>query len=309
MHYVEFRARILDAFRRSRTTHDARPIEDILDELLADAPVPWEHLAHFLRELPALVIPPVDTIGLYAWAFRRLAGIASARGAADLVVAAVRPVVDLGTLPSPTWRDLAGTLEAVSSPEALRLLRRIPARHRNLALRDDTLEALAARDREEPFPAPPGPVDLARITTFRQARALACHLLPPELVLIAAFKGQEVVEVPDALVHHVLYDGIGVVILALGAEGRQLEDLPRILRAGPGALLEWLVVTGADEALAAIKALKQHPESGPILAWWAEEMEAIITDPLDAFSVIGQALARAAAEEREEEGSDEDPEE
>lgn len=300
MDYSEFRARVLDAFHRSRTTRGARPTEDVLDALLADVPVGAEHLAQLLRELPALVILPVYLAGLYAWAFRRLAGIAAARGTPDLVVAAVRPLMEVGTLPSPTWRNLAGTLEAVGSAEALRLLRRIPVRHCEMVLHDDTLEALAARDREEPSPEPPGPVDLARITTFPQARALACELLAPELFLRAALEGREL-PVPDALVHHVQYDGMGVVILALAAEGRQLDDLPRILRAGSHALGEWLAVVGTDPALAAIEALARHPESGPILAWWAEEMEPIITDPFDAFSAIGQALACATAEERDKE--------
>lgn len=165
----------------------------------------------------------IGQASLYAWALRHLAGIAAARGTTDPLVTAVRPLVERGTLPSPTWRDLARTLEGVASVEALRLLRRIPARHREAALRDDTLEALTARNPDEPSPEPPGPVDLTRITTFRQARALACELLAPELFLRASLEGREPA-VPDELVHHVLYDGMGAVILALAVEGRRLDD-------------------------------------------------------------------------------------
>lgn len=306
MHFSEFRARVLDAFERSRATpRSSATTGEPLDRLLADLAVDPAHLTQFLGELPTLVIHPVYVASLYDWAFRQLQSVTAALGQPELVINALRPLLEVGTVPRWTWFDLARELEAVGSPEAVRLLRWVPVQHRERALRDDTPDALAALERQEPALRPTRPVDLSRITTFHQARALAGQLLPPEIALLTAIERCPPT-IPDELIDHVQYDGLGAALLALAADGRRLEDVRRVLRAGVDALCEWLAVSGRVEALPAIETLQRHVESERVLAWWADVMEPTVSDPLDAYSAIGQALARAAAEELEDD-DDEDP--
>lgn len=144
--YHEFKEKLLKALDPALGARDRREAEAALTETLKINPILHspDYIVRFVKEVSDKSKDPLLSELAYAWSVPLLARIAL-KGAldTDFVIGAFKGIMQRRPS-SATWRQLALALQEIHTPEALRLLRRIPVEEREKVLRDETLRATPA---------------------------------------------------------------------------------------------------------------------------------------------------------------------